>query len=110
MMHMLFIPPTHAIRTSFMALLAASASDGTGAARRWEAYVTASLRHRSRWADQGPRHISITGEGDEATRTVLIEFPSAEAAVTAYNSADYRDALAVLGDAAEREIRVLNGL
>ena len=49
-------------------------------------------------------------EGDEATRTVLIEFPSAEAAVTAYNSADYRDALAVLGAAAEREIRVLNGL
>ena len=49
-------------------------------------------------------------EGDEATRTVLIEFPSAEAAITAYNSAEYREALAVLGNAADREIRVLNGL
>ena len=49
-------------------------------------------------------------EGDEATRTVLIEFSSAQAAITAYNSDEYREALAVLGDAAERDIRVLNGL
>jgi len=49
-------------------------------------------------------------EGETATRTVLIEFPSAEAAITAYNSAEYQEALAVLGDAAEREIRILNGL
>jgi len=49
-------------------------------------------------------------EGDEASRTVLIEFPSAEAAIAAYDSAEYREALAVLGDAAEREIRVLNAL
>ena len=31
-------------------------------------------------------------EGDEATRTVLIEFPSAQAAITAYNSDEYREA------------------
>ena len=49
-------------------------------------------------------------EGDEATRTVLIEFPSAAAAIDAYNSDAYKDALATLGDAADRDIRVLNGL
>jgi uncharacterized protein (DUF1330 family) len=49
-------------------------------------------------------------EGDEATRTVLIEFPSAQAAIDAYNSEAYTDALATLGDAAEREIRVIDAL
>ena len=49
-------------------------------------------------------------EGDEATRTVLIDFPSAAAAIDAYNSDSYKDALATLGDAADRDIRVLNGL
>ena len=49
-------------------------------------------------------------EGDTATRTVLIEFPSAEAAVNAYASDSYSKALEILGDAADREIRVLNGL
>jgi uncharacterized protein (DUF1330 family) len=49
-------------------------------------------------------------EGDEATRTVLIEFPSAQAAIDTYNSDAYADALATLGDAAERDIRVLDSL
>ncbi len=49
-------------------------------------------------------------EGDEATRTVLIEFPSTKAAIDAYNSDIYADALATLGDAAEREIRILDAL
>ena len=37
-------------------------------------------------------------EGDEATRTVLIEFPSAAAAIDAYYSDAYKDALTTLGD------------
>lgn len=49
-------------------------------------------------------------EGDTATRTVLIEFPSAQSAIDAYNSDAYTDALATLGDAADREIRVLDAL
>ena len=49
-------------------------------------------------------------EGDEATRTVLIEFPSAAAAIDAYNSDSYKAALATLGGAADRDIRVLKGL
>ncbi|GGD19597.1 DUF1330 domain-containing protein [Nocardioides daphniae] len=40
-------------------------------------------------------------------RTTLIEFPSVEAARTAYESAAYQEALAVLGDGATREIRIV---
>jgi uncharacterized protein (DUF1330 family) len=44
-------------------------------------------------------------------RTVLIEFPSVDQAVTAYNSPGYKQALAALGkNAAERDIRVIEGL
>lgn len=42
-------------------------------------------------------------------RTTLIEFPTVEAALAAYHSAAYERALDVLGDAAEREIRILDG-
>ena len=49
-------------------------------------------------------------EGSEATRTVLIEFESVDAAIATYNSDAYADALATLGDAAERDIRVLDSL
>ena len=52
----------------------------------------------------------VVGGEWNATRSVLIEFPSAAAAIDAYNSDSYKDALATLGDAADRDIRVLNGL
>jgi uncharacterized protein (DUF1330 family) len=42
-------------------------------------------------------------------RTVLIEFDSLEKARAAYESPAYRAALAVLGDAAERDIRFVEG-
>ncbi len=42
-----------------------------------------------------------------AQRTVVIEFDSLEQAKAAYGSAAYKEALAVLGDAAERDIRVI---
>jgi uncharacterized protein (DUF1330 family) len=42
-------------------------------------------------------------------RTVLIEFDSLEKARAAYESPAYREALAVLGDAAVRDIRFIEG-
>lgn len=48
-----------------------------------------------------------TFEGGHACRTTVIEFDSVEAAVAAYHSAAYQEALAVLGDAAERDLRIL---
>jgi uncharacterized protein (DUF1330 family) len=43
-------------------------------------------------------------------RTVLIEFDSVAAAQAAHDSPAYQAALAALGDGAEREIRIIEGL
>jgi uncharacterized protein (DUF1330 family) len=52
----------------------------------------------ARWFEAG------TGE-----RVVLIEFASLEAAATCHGSPEYQAALAVLGDAAERDMRFIEG-
>jgi len=46
----------------------------------------------------------------EATRTVLIEFASVEAARAAHDSTEYAEALAALGDGARRDIRIVPGV
>jgi uncharacterized protein (DUF1330 family) len=43
-------------------------------------------------------------------RTVLLECASVEQAVAAYNSPAYQMALAALGDGAEREVRIIEGV
>ena len=43
-------------------------------------------------------------------RTTLIEFDSVDAAEAAYRSAAYEEALEVLGDAAERDLRIIEAL
>jgi len=48
-------------------------------------------------------------ESGLAQRTVLIEFDTLEKARAAYQSASYQAALAVLGDAADRDIRFIEG-
>ncbi len=42
-------------------------------------------------------------------RTVVVEFPSFEQALAAYQSEAYQKVLAVLGDGAERDARVVAG-
>ena len=49
-------------------------------------------------------------ESGTRTRTTLIEFPSVEAAVAAYHSVGYQQALTVLGDAAERDLRIIEAV
>ncbi len=49
-------------------------------------------------------------ESGTTERTTLIEFASVEAAVAAYHSDEYQTALRVLGDGAEREIRIIEGV
>jgi uncharacterized protein (DUF1330 family) len=44
------------------------------------------------------------------TRTVLIEFPSIEAARAAHDSPAYAEALEALGDGARRDIRVVEAV
>ena len=43
-------------------------------------------------------------------RTVLIEFDSVEQAIAAHDSPAYQAALAALGDCADRDIRIIEGV
>lgn len=43
-------------------------------------------------------------------RIVIVEFPSVEIAIQAHDSPDYQAALTVLGNAAERDLRIVEGL
>ncbi len=43
-------------------------------------------------------------------RTVLLEFDSVAAAIAAHDSPGYAEALRALGDGADREIRILEGV
>jgi uncharacterized protein (DUF1330 family) len=49
-------------------------------------------------------------ESGAVERTTLIEFPSLDAAVAAYHSPAYQQALAALGDGAERDIRIVEAI
>lgn len=46
-------------------------------------------------------------ESGSTDRVTLIEFPSVEAAEAAYHSPAYQEALAVLGDGAVRDLRII---
>ncbi|MSP31972.1 MAG: DUF1330 domain-containing protein [Pseudolabrys sp.] len=43
-------------------------------------------------------------------RTVITEYPSLEKAISAHNSPAYQDALKVLGNGAERDVRIVEAL
>lgn len=49
-------------------------------------------------------------EDGKLERTVIIEFDSLEAAMATYDSAPYQEALAALGNAVERDMRVVEGV
>jgi uncharacterized protein (DUF1330 family) len=51
-----------------------------------------------------------TYEAGLAQRTVVIEFDSVAAATAAHDSAGYQAALKALGNGAERDIRILEGV
>ncbi len=48
-------------------------------------------------------------EAGLAQRTVLIEFDSVQQAIAAHDGAGYQAALKVFGDAAQRDLRILEG-
>ncbi len=49
-------------------------------------------------------------EAGVVQRSVLIEFPSVEAAEAAHDSEAYQEALAALGDGATRDLRIVPGV
>jgi uncharacterized protein (DUF1330 family) len=48
-------------------------------------------------------------DGGMRERTVLIEFDSVEQAVVAHDSPEYQEALGLLGNAVERDLRIIEG-
>ncbi len=52
---------------------------------------------------------ALTFEAGMNQRTVIIEFDSIDQAIAARDSQGYRAALAVLGDAAKRDVRLIEG-
>lgn len=53
---------------------------------------------------------SKTYEGGLNQRTVVVEFESVAKAIAAHDSAGYQEALRVLGDAVERDLRIVEGV
>ena len=53
---------------------------------------------------------AITYEAAINERTILIEFDSVEQAIAAHDSAGYQEALQALGDGAERDVRIIEGV
>ena len=49
-------------------------------------------------------------EAGQMMRAVVIEFPSIAAAIAAHDSPGYQAALKALGDGAERDLRIVEGL
>jgi uncharacterized protein (DUF1330 family) len=57
------------------------------------------------------RGVAALTQGDgRLERTVVIEFDSLDAATAAFNGAAYQHALDVLGDACERDFRIVEGV
>jgi len=53
---------------------------------------------------------SKTYEGGLNQRTVVVEFDSLDKAIAAHDGPGYQEALRVLGDAADRDMRVVEGV
>jgi len=53
---------------------------------------------------------AVAYEAGVKDRIVISEFPSLDKAIAAYNSDGYKIALAALGDGAERDVRIVEGL
>ena len=53
---------------------------------------------------------STTKEGDKSPRTVVIEFPSYNEAITFYQSKEYQDAHSILKGHVERQFQLVEGV
>jgi uncharacterized protein (DUF1330 family) len=53
---------------------------------------------------------SIVYEAGVEQRTVLIQFDSVEQAIAAHDSPGYQEALRALGNGAERDVRIIEGV
>lgn len=65
----------------------------------------AIAKHGGAFIARAARYVQL--EGKERPRNVVAKFPSVEAAVDCYHSADYQEALSHARDASERELVVV---
>ncbi len=84
-----------------------SVSDPAKLARYAELATEPILEHGGRFLARGLPEAAF--ESGTLERTAVIEFPSAERAVAAYNSAGYQAAVAALDGGAVRDIRIVPG-
>lgn len=64
--------------------------------------------HGGQFLARGGR--TVTFEGAEYARNVIIEFPSIAAAETCYNSPEYQEALAFAKDSSDRLVCIVEGV
>ena len=82
-----------------------SISDSDAVAKYGKLAASALASHGARYLVRGaPTKIH---EGGLDQRTVVIEFDSVEAAITAHDSPGYQAAMKVLNNAAERDFRII---
>lgn len=79
---------------------------------KWEAYAklaaSATQKAGGRFLVRGmPSRIHELGMKE---RVVVVEFDNVHKAMTAYDSPAYQEALRVLGDGAERDFRIVEGV
>jgi uncharacterized protein (DUF1330 family) len=85
-----------------------SISDPAAREKFTELAVPAVLAGGGRYLARGG--VAKTYEAGINQRTNLIEFNSVAQAIATYDSPGYQAALAVLGNAAERDVRIVEGL
>jgi uncharacterized protein (DUF1330 family) len=83
-------------------------SDPSVLARYAEQATPVLLSHGARFLARGRPSRVFEGGADE--RCVVIEFPSVEQAVAAYESAEYQAVLDVMRDSVRREVRIVPGV
>ncbi|WP_263367521.1 DUF1330 domain-containing protein [Edaphobacter bradus] len=76
---------------------------------RYVALAGAALRPLGARTVVSPRSAVTAREAGVVQATVVVEFDSYEIALAAYESEDYKKALAVLGPEVERDFRIVEG-
>lgn len=84
-----------------------SVSDPSVLARYADAATPVLLARGARFLARGKPARVFEGGADE--RCVVIEFPSVEAAVAAYESVEYQSVLATMRASVRREVRIVAG-
>jgi uncharacterized protein (DUF1330 family) len=93
---------------AYMVVSYRSISDAAALATYAELAGPAIRQAGGRFLARGPA--AGTFEAGIAERVVIIEYENVEQAVAAYQSESYQKALTALGTAAERDIRIVEGL